>query len=109
MNEEDLKEELCNLLIPQRYCHTKLILSQKENGFQILYAQMYETTDLDFSTLMALSELFGTKQIDVDGYSQSGCESCDYGSCYGHTIDVINPTKNIEHLHELFDKNLFKD
>lgn len=109
MNAEDLEEELCNLLVPKKYAHTKLILSQKKSGFEVFYAQMYETTDLDFSTLLALSELFGTRQIDVDGYSASGCESCDYGSCYGHTIDVINPTKNTEHLHELFGRNLLKD
>lgn len=58
--------------------------------------RMYEAPEINFSFLMELSETFGTREIDVDNYSTNneGCETCDYGSCYGHTVQVLNPTRN---------------
>lgn len=62
----------------------------------IKYGEMYEPPVLNFSTLMELSEYFGTQEIDVDKYSVGGCESCDFGSDYGHEITIRNATRNLD-------------
>ena len=55
----------------------------------IRVARMCEYPKLTFAQLMALSEFFETKNInDDDRYSSSGCETCDYGSCYEFTLTV---------------------
>ena len=58
--------------------------------------RMYDAPALSTEKLMALCELFGTRKIDVDGYAHRGCETCDYGSDYGHEIEVREATKNVE-------------
>jgi hypothetical protein len=72
---------------------TKIPCAKDELGLRL--ADMYGSPNLTAAQLMELVELFGTKDIDVDGYSQSGCETCDWGSSYGHDIIIRNPTKNV--------------
>lgn len=77
------------------------------SGFQLKYGQMYEKPGLTFDTLFRLAELFGTRDIDVDDYAIGGCDTCDYGSNYGHEIQILNPTKWIEELKACVGKNLY--
>jgi hypothetical protein len=65
-------------------------------GFVITAGNMYDAPDMNFTILKAIGEFFGTDEVDVDDYSFGGCESCDYGSDYGHEIQVYNPTKNLD-------------
>ncbi len=100
-----LANKIREILIPNRWgSHCKI--SKLDTGFQIEYGQMYESPELSFALLMELSELFGTKEIDVDNYSREGCESCDYGSDYGHTIQIYNPTKNVKEMSGLVGRDL---
>jgi uncharacterized protein (TIGR02996 family) len=71
---------------------------------EIKYGEMYTAPALTFDALSQLSELFGTTQIDVDDYSQGGCETCDWGSDYGHTIQIYDPTRNADELRGLIGK-----
>lgn len=64
-------------------------------GFEIDFTEMYEAPKLSFKMMQELSTLFGTKEIDFDDVSQGGCETCDYGSKYGYTIQVYKATQNI--------------
>lgn len=73
-----------------------LEIHKLDNGFEIEYGCEYTSPKLDFDKLVKLSTLFGTTEIDVDDYNYSGCESCDYGSEYGHKIQVLNPTENLQ-------------
>lgn len=66
----------------------------KPEDIHIRYGWMYSAPPLSVEKLMKLVEFFGTRKIDVDGYGQSGCETCDFGSDYGHDIRVIGATKN---------------
>lgn len=75
--------------------HTDVVISKLMDGFEIDYSRMYSAPGLSFEKLKKLSEYFGTEKIDVDDYGQSGCETCDWGSEYGHRIQVYKPTKNI--------------
>lgn len=92
---------------PRKLLDCSLSLNKRHNGYEIEVGQMYEYVGLNFAKLMKLSELFGTQEIDVDNYAQEGCESCDWGSSYTHTIQVLHPTKSLEALEELpTNKNL---
>lgn len=77
---------------------------KKKEAFEIEWGDMYERPELSFASLKRLSEIFGTEEIDVDQYSNGGCESCDYGSDYGHTIQIYNPTKNVGEFYALVSK-----
>lgn len=53
---------------------------------------------LTFKNLVALSEWFGTTEIDIDHSSGSGggCSTCGWGSDDGdHVVTVYNATKNV--------------
>ena len=65
------------------------------NSIEFDWAQMYESPRITMQFLSALSLYFGTTDVDiVGGISQPGCETCDYGSLYGHEIRVRNITQN---------------
>lgn len=63
----------------------------------VFVTEMYEAPRLDvgiYGVMRAVSEHFGTNAIDIDDYHVGGCETCDYGSAYGHVLHVKNTTKN---------------
>jgi hypothetical protein len=75
----------------------------KDGTFIIEWGSMYEAPHLSFDKLKALSKLFGTEKIDVDGYAKKGCESCDWGSNYGHIITIEEPTKEVESFKKMIE------
>lgn len=91
-----MKKELEDLLyeIFCGYDHLEIInLNDELISFEI--GDMYSAPDLNYNHLKQLADFYGTTKIDVNGYANSGCETCDYGSNYGHHIEIKNPTKNI--------------
>lgn len=89
-------EELKAILLGEgHHSHPEISIRELDNGIEIDYHQMYGAPSLSFAMLKKLSEFFGTDHIDVDNYSRGGCETCDFGSAYGHTIQVLDPTKNV--------------
>lgn len=64
-------------------------------GVQIEFKCEYSAPQIKFSMLKALSEMFGTDHINVDEYTTNdgGCDTCDYGSSYGHTLEILKITK----------------
>lgn len=104
-----MKEELEKILpIGDDYTHAHLKLEKRDKNCWVLeYGKMYKAPTLNLAVLIELSELFGTKEIDVDDYSYGGCETCDWGSDYGHTIQIYNPTKNLEGLKEWEGKYIY--
>lgn len=93
-------EQLIDILYDKDKNHNYLYINDIGNGFEIEYGAMYESPNLGLDKLIKLSELFGTTNIDVDDYSISGCETCDWGSDYGHTIQVKEPTRNVDEIKE---------
>ena len=61
-----------------------------KNCVEIEVSNMYESPSLSFDKLSQLSEFFGTRNISDSKFSNSGCETCDYGSSYGFTLYVRN-------------------
>lgn len=80
-------------------------VTKTKDYYQIEYGLMYEAPVLNLTHLFKLSEIFGTQKIDVDHYSKGGCETCDYGSDYGHTIQIYDATKNVEELDKLIGRS----
>lgn len=68
-----------------------ITLSSSEPQIRIKVEKMYSYVTCNFSHLKRLSELFGTEKIDVDDWSVSGCETCDYGSSYVRTFQIYEP------------------
>lgn len=69
---------------------------RKPNSIEVSVRKMYESPIVvNFALLKKISEFFGTDSIDVDDYSMGGCETCDYGSSYGHDFQIYGATKNI--------------
>jgi hypothetical protein len=82
---KDWKVEACN--------HYKL-----GQGFEIDFTEQYTAPELSLKNMTEVAEYFGTLDIDFDHVSEGGCETCDYGSRYGYTIQVYNATKNVPNL-----------
>ncbi len=102
-----LYEELKDLLIPESTWSIETFEVTKITrgfftGYEIRYGCMYDRPEISFSILKTLSMMFGTDEIDVDDYSQGGCESCDYG----HEIQILSPTLRLDELEELIGKKL---
>ncbi len=58
------------------------------------WTAMYEPPVVTLAFLSELSQAFGTTDIDVArGIHERGCDTCDYGSIYGHTISIRNITR----------------
>jgi hypothetical protein len=56
---------------------------------KITVSSMYSPPGLNFNIFSQLSEFFKTRNInDDDRFSDRGCDTCDYGSCYGFTLTV---------------------
>lgn len=77
------------------------IKNEKGSGFEIKISQEYEYVDMNFEILFNLAEYFGTKKIDIDNWSSRGCDTCDYGSSYTHSIQIYDLTKNIPTIKKL--------
>ncbi len=90
-------EALKGLLLgtDEQYDHPYIKLRAIPDGFEIDYGRMYEAPTLALKDLKAISEFFGTDDIDVDNYGHRGCETCDWGSQYGHTIQVKGASQHV--------------
>lgn len=75
---------------------TDLTVWNDANGnIDIEYGAMYNYPELDLDKMQALGKFFGTKKIAIaDRSSRSGCETCDYGSCYTLMIQVRGAKRN---------------
>lgn len=78
-------------------------------GFELEYGSMYTPPVFNLSHMKALAALFGVADadLDVDDYSKGGCETCDYYSDYGHTVQLRRPTKRVAELEALVGTDLY--
>jgi len=84
----EVEAKLEELWPDQKYCDTKKKATKVPGGWNITVSDMYEAPGLGLKQLIALSEFFGTLNITDERFAQGGCETCDYGSCYGFTLQV---------------------
>ena len=100
MNFEEIKCILKRIFPTEHWrltkCHSTFTVHYKEDPYRILIVigDVYNSASIVYNQLMKLSELFGTTSLNIDNYSIKGCKSCDWGSDYGHVIEITNPTKN---------------
>ena len=81
---------------------------KRDSTYVIDVSQMYDHPELYkpngsmLDAVVRLSDTFGTDKVDVEnGESNSGCETCDYGSSYGTVLTITNPTKAVDVLDAL--------
>lgn len=67
-----------------------------QNDRLITFGQMYSTPKFTLNQAKALQEFFDCEDIRQGQYSHSGCETCDYGSEYGHELHIVEPKKNLD-------------
>ena len=79
---------LAELWPDQAYCDTKREAKRVGEGWDVTASDMYEAPGLSLTQLIKLSDFFGTRNIRDERFSYGGCETCDYGSCYGFTLEV---------------------
>lgn len=73
----------------------ELTIKIADDCIDITLSCMYSAPGLSFKQLFALSEFFGTDNInDDERFNHKGCEACDYGSEYGFTLTVRPKEKN---------------
>lgn len=65
-------------------------IKNTEEGVLFEVTQMYDKPfEVNFKSLKAFSVLFDTDNLDIYyDISESGCDTCDYGSSYGYAIRV---------------------
>lgn len=74
----------------------EVLYDKHDNSVIIMISRMYDYFDVQFDHLAHLSELFGTRTINIgDKSAYPGCETCDFGSSYQVIIRVGNITKEI--------------
>jgi len=112
--EITLEDELKLILWPDGldgcahpYLTVRLIPS---GGYEVVFGQMYDAPEFGLRHMKALAELFGVADadLDVDNYSQGGCDTCDYYSKYGHEVQLRNVTKREAELKALVGRELLE-
>lgn len=64
-------------------------MNEEVNSLEINLSQMYEYPEFTFEFLAEISEFLSTKNINIGNqYSNSGCETCDWGSSYSLTLYI---------------------
>ena len=58
------------------------------NRVDITVSNMYEAPAMNSEVIFSLCEFFDTRKINHDSFSEGGCETCDYGSKYGFTLEI---------------------
>ena len=68
------------------------ISRRSDGGINIEISGMYECPfNPTFANLKKISEFFSTDDMNVNDYNVEGCETCDFGSKYTNTVNVLNP------------------
>lgn len=74
----------------EHYLKVNHVIKDKSNSIELSFGSEYQRPQINLAGLIELADIFGTKEIDLDNYGISGCETCDSGSDYGHTIQIYN-------------------
>ncbi len=91
--QAEVEAKMEELWPDKKYCDTKREAKKVPEGWNITASDMYEAPSLSLKQLLSLAEFFGTKSIEDERFSSGGCETCDYGSCYGFTLEVRHESR----------------
>jgi hypothetical protein len=93
---EEITAKAHEIFANGRYEAVEVEVTKRSDGSVAIRVEaMYEIPGLSFAKLAALAEFFETKNIDDERFHSRGCETCDYGSCYGFEL-VVRPDKEGE-------------
>ena len=70
-----------------------------DNGNYVVQYKNYDDFPRELTPVEArnLLDYFGATDItrNYESINWDGCETCDYGSEYGHDVRIVHPTKNV--------------
>lgn len=73
---------------------TPVKASRYEDGsVEVIVGRMYDAIPITFALLEGLAEVFGTREFKMDFTSESGCETCDFGSKYCVVFEIPGGVK----------------
>lgn len=85
MTKDQLKEKVHEIFDDAENVEVRLY----DDRIEIDISAMYESPGRDLPKLIRLSEIVNTKEInDQSSFGHGGCDSCDYGSKYGVTLEM---------------------
>jgi len=61
-------------------------VEESRDSLTVKVWQMYDYLPMNFKVMTRIAEAIGTSDFNVNQWSFSGCETCDYGSRYEHEI-----------------------
>jgi len=97
--DQGVMDALRDILPESRWANEGGGVSVEWQGDEVVvnYSGMYEAPGITHDQVGRVRDLFGGTDVRLnrDAISTSGCESCDYGSDYGHLIYVVGPTRNL--------------
>lgn len=85
----------------QQYGNYTIVISPNHVRVSAMYTSPIEQ---QFAFMCELSELFGTKDINIGEENRPGCTTCDHGSSYG-VILHFNKPKNLKDIRSLIISN----
>lgn len=60
---------------------------------EFTFRNEYDKLDMNTEILFKMIQFFNTDQIDFDDNDSGGCETCDWGSRYGHDFTIWKGNK----------------
>lgn len=73
----------------QTYSDPEIEIKANKSYIDIEISQEYTRPTLSFKQLNELAKFFDTLNIETESeFSNSGCDTCDYGSSYGFVLRI---------------------
>jgi hypothetical protein len=81
---------------PEVYDEPEVRVERVGGDLRVVYTQPYRAPVLSLDHMQRLKDYYGATTVVVDReVNLEGCETCDYGSAYGHDIRIVRPTRNL--------------
>ena len=62
----------------------------KSDRVEVTVSASYEAPTCGFSQMKKIAEFFDVENIDInDSFAYKGCDTCDFGSEYGFTMQIF--------------------
>lgn len=79
---KDLESKIYGIFNFTKYNDGRVEAQEYDGRVYIKVFRMYEYVPLSLKELLSVAKVIGTDRFEVDSWSSSGCETCDYGSRY---------------------------
>ena len=86
-NDEQIKKEMADIFNTESYTHFECEIRREEGSVFVKITTMYDQPEHNLSMVefaRRMVDAVGADEMEeYDSFDSAGCETCDYGSCYG--------------------------